>query len=924
MNNYRRFISIVLWCVLAALAHAKNSDCLDCHEDDKLTMDRNGTEVSVHVDKDLFGKSVHGELDCIDCHTDLKGVELPHDTPLKPVDCASCHDDMQKIFDASIHGLAMAKGDPLAPRCQNCHGSHDILYVKDRNSNVAPLRIPFVCGSCHSEGTKVQQQRNIPEDHILENYSESIHGEGLFKKGLSGSATCISCHTAHKILPHTDPQSSIAQGNVVSTCLQCHSEIEKVHRKVINGELWEKQPETIPVCVECHQPHKVRKVFYAQGVADQDCLMCHGHKDIKAADGRSLFVDGNELEHSMHTQVACAQCHTGVNPSHERACDEINSKVNCAVCHELQVDQYQTSTHGQLHAANDPNAPVCTDCHGTHGVLGKTDSASPTYPISVPTLCGQCHREDGQAAVRYKGQEHEIVNNYVQSIHGKGLLESGLSVTAMCTSCHTPHHELPSADPESSVNRENIAATCAKCHKGIYEKYMGSVHAFGTGKTPKEGMGELPVCSDCHTAHTIQRTDMDSFKFEIMDRCGKCHTEIAKTYFDTFHGKANKLGYEKAAKCYNCHSAHEILPVTDPRSTLSHQNIVATCQQCHPGATRGFAGYLTHATHHDPKKYPWIFWSFWAMTSLLVGTFTASGIHTLLWLPRSFKTRRERMVHRHDPKARQYVRFPFLYRILHAAMIISFLTLAATGMSLKFSYTPWAVFLSHVLGGFAVTAVIHRAAALLMVAIFMTHLGDLVRRRKTEFRSLKELLAGPNTMMLTLRDFKEFIGTMKWYLHKGPQPNYGRWTYWEKFDYLAVFWGVAVIGMSGLILWFPVFFSHFLPGWIINVATIIHSDEALLAAGFIFTIHFFNTHFRPEKFPMDRVIFTGRMSVEDLKHEKPGEYEDLLRSGKLEEHLADPLPEYKVRVISFFAWIALGIGLSLVVGIIYAMIFVYK
>ncbi|MCF7817236.1 MAG: cytochrome c3 family protein, partial [Kiritimatiellales bacterium] len=691
MNNHRRFISIVLGCVLASMAHAKNSDCLDCHEDNTLTTERNGATVSLYIDKDVFGNSVHGSLECLDCHADLNGVELPHDTPLKPVDCTSCHDREQKIFEASIHGQAMAKGDPLAPRCQSCHGSHDILPVKDRNSAVAPLRIPFVCGSCHSEGTKVMQQRNIPEDHILENYSESIHGEGLFKKGLNGSATCISCHTAHKILPHTDPQSSIAQSNVVSTCLQCHSAIEKVHRKVINGELWEKQPEVIPVCVECHQPHKVRKVFYAQGVADQDCLMCHGRKDIAAADGRSLFVDENELEHSMHTQVACAQCHTGVNPSHERACDAITGKVNCAVCHEQQVDQYQTSTHGQLHAANDPNAPVCTDCHGKHGVLGKTDTSSPTYPTSVPSLCGQCHREDGKAAVRYKGQQHGIVNNYVQSIHGKGLLESGLSVTAMCTSCHTAHNELPASNPDSSVNRDNIAATCAKCHKGIYEKYMGSVHAFGKGKTPKEGEAELPVCSDCHTAHTIQRTDMDSFKFEIMDRCGKCHVEITKTYFDTFHGKANKLGYDKAAKCYNCHSAHEILPVSDPRSTLSRENIVATCQQCHPGATRRFAGYLTHATHHDPKKYPWVFWSFWAMTSLLAGTFAASGIHTLLWLPRSFKTRRERKAHRQDPTAKQYIRFPFLYRILHGTMIISFLTLATTDMTLKFSYTPWAV-----------------------------------------------------------------------------------------------------------------------------------------------------------------------------------------------------------------------------------------
>jgi len=115
MNNCRRSISIVLWCVVAAIARADNSDCLDCHEDESLTTERDGATVSVHVDKDLFEKSVHGSLECVDCHSDLNGVELPHDIPLKPVDCASCHDDMQEIFDASVHGLAMAKGDPLAP-----------------------------------------------------------------------------------------------------------------------------------------------------------------------------------------------------------------------------------------------------------------------------------------------------------------------------------------------------------------------------------------------------------------------------------------------------------------------------------------------------------------------------------------------------------------------------------------------------------------------------------------------------------------------------------------------------------------------------------------------------------------------------------------------------------------------------------------
>ncbi len=126
-----------------------------------------------------------------------------------------------------------------------------------------------------------------------------------------------------------------------------------------------------------------------------------------------------------------------------------------------------------------------------------------------------------------------------------------------------------------------------------------------------------------------------------MNTCGRCHEEIAKTYFDTYHGKVSRLGYTNTAKCYDCHGAHDIYRVADPRSHLSRANVVATCQKCHHGATRRFAGYLTHATHHDPRKYPFLFWTFWGMTALLVGTFVVSGIHTLLWLPRAFQMRRE-------------------------------------------------------------------------------------------------------------------------------------------------------------------------------------------------------------------------------------------------------------------------------------------
>ncbi|HSR15896.1 MAG TPA: cytochrome c3 family protein, partial [Gemmatimonadales bacterium] len=192
---------------------------------------------------------------------------------------------------------------------------------------------------------------------------------------------------------------------------------------------------------------------------------------------------------------------------------------------------------------------------------------------------------------------------------------------------------------------DNLPRTCGGCHHGIEEQFEESIHSASVSTAGKP----LPVCSDCHSAHTIERADASGFRLEIMSRCGRCHEEVARTYFDTYHGKVSQLGYTKTAKCYDCHGAHNILPVSDPRSTLSHDNVVGTCQKCHPGATRRFAGYLTHATHHDPEKYPYLFWTFWGMTSLLVGTFVISGLHTLLWLPRALQMRRERLAREHQP-----------------------------------------------------------------------------------------------------------------------------------------------------------------------------------------------------------------------------------------------------------------------------------
>ncbi len=272
----------------------------------------------------------------------------------------------------------------------------------------------------------------------------------------------------------------------------------------------------------------------------------------------------------------------------------------------------------------------------------------------------------------------------------------------------------------------------------------------------------------------------------------------------------------------------------------------------------------------------------------------------------------------------QYQRFSRLNRVLHVVTIVSFLTLALTGLTLKFSYTGWARIMSRLFGGFETAGYIHRFGAVLLIGTFATHIVDLVRRRNREYGSWRALLFGPDTMLLTPRDAREFIASVRWFLGKGPRPRYGRWTYWEKFDYFAVFWGMTIIGSTGLLLWFPEFFTLLLPGWLLNVATIIHSDEALLAVGFIFTVHFFNTHLRPEKFPMDIVIFTGRMSLEDLKEDKPDEYEALVRSGQLEKHLVSPYPAIVIRAVRAFGWTALTIGTLIVLWIIYAMLFAYR
>jgi cytochrome b subunit of formate dehydrogenase len=676
----------------------------------------------------------------------------------------------------------------------------------------------------------------------------------------------------------------------------------------------------------------------AEKFANADCLDCHTDpSNTRKAGGKSVplpVFPTNSFARSLHAKLDCVDCHEGIKDLvHE-------SKLpppNCSGCHETEGKQYAASIHGASHALGASGAASCWDCHGSHDIGPVSNTASPVYKLNLPQTCAKCHSNPGLTK-EYQIKFPEAAAQYQESIHGRALLEMGLIVAPSCNDCHGVHNIKRDRDRDSLINHANIAKTCGKCHVKVEEIYDRSVH----GRLLVEGDKRGPVCTDCHTAHEVETPKNGHFKMASDARCGRCHEDRLEHYRDTYHGKAIALGKPNVAAdvaaCYDCHGHHDVLPPSDPASRLSKTNIVATCRHCHPGATVGFTQYRPHANPLDARNYPALHAVFLGMTGLLVGVFTFFGLHTIAWLIRAIylylhdsKTFREAKI-RTQVDDEWFTRFVPFERFLHFLVVTSFLLLVVTGMPLKFYYTGWARALFAVIGGAETARALHRFGALVTFLYFGLHLASLIGKAWKGRKSLRDpadgrwhwrrlwgVWFGPDSMMPTWQDWKDFVAHNKWFFGKGPRPEFDRWTYWEKFDYFAVFWGVFIIGASGLVMWFPVFFTRFLPGDIINIALIIHSDEALLAAGFIFSIHFFNTHFRIEKFPMDTVIFSGRISRGEMLHERKRWYDRLVAQGRLDQHrVRDEWLRWR-NIARAFGYFFFGLGVLLLLLIIYAM-----
>jgi len=634
----------------------------------------------------------------------------------------------------------------------------------------------------------------------------------------------------------------------------------------------------------------------------EKCLSCHDDADVKSEDGKSMTVLADDFARSAHRKLDCAECHdAALSTRHPK---NPLGRVRPQVCQDCHSDEFKAiagSIHGRR-AAGENAIKDCTGCHGSlHQVSKGGDPASPLSPVNQIKTCGECHED--------------MMANYERSEHARALLKSGLTAAApSCSSCHGKHEIRPRSDPAAMTNHARIPETCGTCHAGILREWQGSAH--GTALTAgREG----PVCSTCHESHAVKRPDLAAVRHAMSDGCGNCHEKVTASFKDSFHGKATSLENKKAAACADCHTPHANLPASDPRSSVHPDNLAKTCGACHSNVNASFLSFDPHANPSDPTRNPYVYWIWLGMTSLLVGVFGFFGLHGLLWMQRALVGKmRGEFNFSHGGDGPYVRRFSSMQMGVHLAIVTSFLLLAATGLPLKFAHATWAPTVMSLLGGAATAGWLHRIGGAVTFGYFLWHLGMLVHG--LFFRNERGYFWGPRSMVPQPRDIIDFFGMMKYFLYLGPRPKFDRFTYWEKFDYLAVFWGVAIIGVSGLVLWFPTAFTMVLPGWALNAAYVIHSDEALLATGFIFLFHFFHTHLRPEAFPMDTVIFTGCMPLERFKDERPLEYERLVATGKLDEYLVPPPTPQALRRAYVFGFTALAIGIALAIFIFAALL----
>ncbi len=365
------------------------------------------------------------------------------------------------------------------------------------------------------------------------------------------------------------------------------------------------------------------------------CLACHGQAGATSPSGQSVYVDPSHFADSVHASLPCTACHGSIAGYPHPAKMEA---VNCGTCHGAEAGDIAASVHAKINAAQAGPAgrapsPLdmvpCLGCHGDpHAIVPVANAGSPVYPLNIPRTCGACH---GNPALAKKYGFPDVYAMYMDSIHGFALTKDGLLVAASCSSCHGTHKILSHTDPQSRTYRANIPNTCGGCHAGPLAQYLAGIH----GRQKEAGNALAPVCTSCHTAHQVVQVARASWQKQTSATCGSCHQNRYATYLDTFHAQVSAIGYVEAAHCWNCHGNHDILPPSDPKSSVNPANLLHTCQQCHPDANASFIRYQPHADPHNRLAYPHLWFTKQLMNLLLIAVLGFFFLHTILWFLRS-------------------------------------------------------------------------------------------------------------------------------------------------------------------------------------------------------------------------------------------------------------------------------------------------
>jgi len=662
-------------------------------------------------------------------------------------------------------------------------------------------------------------------------------------------------------------------------------------------------------CMACHTGQQVLSEDHADttDMTMQQCLICHGPGKIPLSEGflaahEQMLSGGPKESPSAEPAKSRAEEPVSVQPSSSLPAD-------CTSCHsETQyTGHFKETAHGAL---------SCTVCHTGVGDLSlHMQGKEKPSPVS----CATCHKD-----VEEKNKE---------SRHA----EAGIS----CLQCHRGIH--PQEAAGEAQGKARSTTVCLQCHSDR-EKYVDRGHTARV----MAGNTDAATCTDCHGVHgtkAFEKTEEGDAKKRAYYTalCTFCHAEsgvagnygvfpkAAEAFGQTYHGKAMKLGEpDRVAGCADCHLAHNILPADNPASALNQAVLVETCGECHKNFHPRFVSYVPHPDPHDKAGFYSLYLTEKFMIALLVGVFAFFWVHCLLWWRKVYAEKRRLkkagLVQESDlPEelASRYVRrFGVRERIMHIVLILSFFGVVVSGFPIKYAGAPWAKAFISLMGGVAGAALIHRVSAAAMSLLFLYVCWRSLRFLFPGFKVKGWLgrLFGPESLFPRWKDFQDCFGMFKWFFNAGEKPEFDRWTYWEKFDFMAVFWGMFVIGLSGMVLWIPEYASWVMPGWMINIMHLAHSEEAFLAAVFIFTVHFFNTHLVPDKFPLEKNIFTGRYTVGALKHERPLEYERIVREGRLEEISCEG-PGSGVRVFAWMFGIAsILLGIVLTVLIFWAML----